>query len=126
MKEKNIKKILIIFAVLMLCSCSMFKGNSDSPFKAYKSIEPETTQMIEKGILSKEAEKEGLDLVKTSAHVIEFTKIDQYAKGKVRILGSYTSEEMEKRKLKNEIITYSVSFEYSYTTGWYVWNRSFD
>ena len=117
----------MLFIILgTMCSCSQFKDNSALPFKAYKSIEPETTQMIEKGILSKEAEKEGLDLDRTSAHVIEFTRIDQCAKGKVRILGGYSSEEMEKRKLNNGIITYSVSFEYSYTTGRYIWNRSFD
>ena len=110
----------------MMCSCGFLKDISDSPFKSYKSIEPETTQMIEKGILATEAEKERLDLAKSSAHVIEFTRIDQYAKGKVRILGNYTSAEVEKRKLKNEIINYSVSFEYSYTTGYYIWNRSFD
>ena len=120
------KKLFIISVVLMMCSCGMLKDNSDSPFKEYKIIEPEKTHMIEKGILSTEAENEGLDLTKSSAHVIEFTKIDQYAKGKVRILGNYTSEEMEKRKLKNGIINYTVSFEYSYATGWYVWNRSFD
>lgn len=120
------KKLFIVLIVLMICSCGMLKDNSSTPFKSYKSIEPETTQMIEKGILSTEAEKEGLDLNKTSAHVIEFTRIDQYAKGKVRILGNYTAEEMDKRKLKNGIINYTVLFEYSYSTGWYVWNRSFD
>jgi len=104
----------------------MLKDTSSSPFKSYKSIEPETTQMIEKGILSKESEKEGLDLSSSSAHVVEFTRIDQYAKGKVRILGNYTSAEMEKRKIKNGITNYTVTFEYSYTTGYYIWNRTFD
>jgi hypothetical protein len=120
------KKILIIFVALMLSSCGMLKDTSSSPFKSYKSIEPETTQMIEKGILSKESEKEGLDLSSSSAHVVEFTRIDQYAKGKVRILGNYTSAEMEKRKIKNGITNYTVTFEYSYTTGYYIWNRTFD
>ena len=101
-----------------------------SPFQEYKIIEPVVVQMIEKGILEKEIEKNGLIASKSSAHMLSFTKIGDYAKGDVRILGYFTDKKLEeinknRTKKRNYIIQYTCSFEYSYTTGSYTWSSDY-
>ena len=121
------KKIIVVLLLSgLLISCLGPKDNSGNKFEKIKVIEPETVKMIEDGIIGREAEKIGLDKEKSSAHMIEFERIGDYGKGKIRVLGRYTDEQINKENIRNSIISYTCSFEYSYTTGNYRWNRIID
>lgn len=120
------KIIVVLFLISLLISCIVPKDNSSNKFVEYKVIEPETVKMIEDGIIGREAIKNGLNADKSSAHVIAFEKTGDYAKGKVRILGRYTEEQMKKENIRDSIVDYTCTFEYSYKTGNYRWDRTFD
>ena len=120
------KIIVVLFLSGLLISCLGPKDNSGSKFEKVKVIEPETVKMIEDGIISKEAEINGLNKEKSSAHIISFEKTGDYAKGRVRILGRYTEEQLHKDKNLDPFNNYTCEFEYSYKTRTYNWHRVVD
>ena len=126
MLKENIRKSIINYTCLFEYSYKTGIYNWNKIIdENYTSMELDTIEMIEKGILETEAESKGLNLKQSSAHMLEYEKIGDYAKGKVRILGNYTDEQMKKDNIKNSIINYTCSFEYSYTTGYYSWHKEY-
>ena len=115
----------VLFGILALslyaCDSSISKLVDEAPFKKHKVIEPATVKSIEDRTLANEVEF-GLDEQKSSARIVSFTKIGNYATGKIRILDNITAEELAKvNKNKtssnqhNGIVNYDCSFEYTYT-----------
>lgn len=124
------RKILFLFICLSLVSCKPFDVNEvidevGNPFKEYTIIEKDVVEMLEKGILESEINKNGLNAEKTSAHVISFKKIGTYASGEVKILGQLTPEKQSELNKENDIVSYSCFFEYSYKTGQYIWRSNY-
>lgn len=131
------KIILISFILLGVSGCKQFDSlNPDeiirqagNPFKEYAVPDSKVAKEIEDGILETEAEKNGLDLTSTTAHLISLTKTGTLGKGEVRILGRLTDEKLEELKKKNlnenAIVNYSCYFEYSYKNGYFIWNSDY-
>ncbi len=129
------KLIFVLAVVLIMIGCTGETSSVDtlSPFKEYKINDKEVAEMVEEGILGAEAKSKGLVLEKSSAHLIAFERIGEYGKGKVRILGIISEEELEKinnsrgygERKANDIVNYYCDFEYSYRTGRYTWSNTF-
>ncbi|MBO7430685.1 MAG: hypothetical protein J6U56_06695 [Spirochaetia bacterium] len=124
------KIISVLLLSCLLISCfgpkNTLNASGENKIADFKMIEPETVKMIEEGIIGREAEKKGLIKEQSSAHIISFEKTGDYAKGKVRILGEYTKEQMKKENMYESFINYTCEFEYSYKTRSYNWHRIFD
>lgn len=128
------KKVLLVGllgSALLLSGCDTDIEKVAQPFKEYKIIENSTVNMIENKILSREAITYHLDETRSSGHIIEFTKIGDYAKGTMRVLGNisnYGMDELNKdryTKIKTDIVTYNIEFEYSYKTNRMSWSSGF-
>lgn len=132
------KYLLISLFALSLAGCNqtfspeeMIK-KSFNPFKEYVVNDQKLAKLVEDGILLTEINDKGLDILKSSAHLISYTKIGTYGKGEVRIMGKFTPEGLEKVHNKNylyrnvnDIINYTCTFEYSEKTGAYSWTSDY-
>lgn len=129
-------KKIIMFTTILLCLTACNPLDTDeiirqagNPFKEYTIPDTKLSESVENGILETEANKNGLDLLESSAHLISFTKIGTYGKGEVRILGNLTQEKLKELKKKNPkkngIVTYTCYFEYSFKNGSYTWRSDY-
>lgn len=129
-------KKIILLGTLLIAFSACNPVNTDeiirqagNPFKEYSIPDKNLAEGVEKGILETEAQKNGLDLERSSAHLISFTKIGTYGKGEVRILGNLTEEKLKELKKKNSkkngIVTYTCYFEYSFKNGSYTWHTDY-
>lgn len=115
------KKLLLTIAIIAtLTGCTsemspealLTKGLN--PFKEYKVNDTKVAKLAEDSILAKEAEVNGLDIEQSSAYVVSYTKIGEYGKGEMRILGTTKD---------NEPMNYTVIFEYSGKIQSLTWRR---
>ncbi|MGL4998399.1 MAG: hypothetical protein ACRC5T_05465 [Cetobacterium sp.] len=133
------KKLLFISFLVLLGGCTdditpeAILSKQLNPYKEYKINDVDVAKIVETGILQTEGESKSLDLESSSAHLISYKKLGEYGTGEVRILGYFTDEGLikvnEDRKfnsqIKNKIISYTCTFEYSYKTGRYTWLSDF-
>ena len=129
------KKLLLCITILLsFAGCQQINPDeiirqAGNPFKEYAIPDTKIAEVLENGILETEASSKGLDLSNSTAHLISFTKIGNYGKGEVRILGNRTSEKLSELKKKNpkitEIVTYTCYVEYSYKNGYFVWTSDY-
>lgn len=131
------KKLLLIAAVITtLTGCTdqlnpeKMLESSMNPFREYKITDTKIAEDLENGILRTEANKYGIDLEKSSAHLVSLKKIGTYGTGEIRILGRLTDKgiaQAENNRFKNvnSIVTYTCKFEYSYKNGSYSWVSDF-
>lgn len=129
------KKFLLCSVILLsLAGCQQFNPDEiirevGNPFKEYAVPDTKIAEVLETGILETEAESKGLDMARSTAHLIDFTKIGSYGKGEVRILANRTPEKLAELKKKNpkitEIVTYTCYVEYSYKNGYFVWTSNY-
>ncbi len=129
------KKLLMLGTlILVFTACNPIDTDevirqAGNPFKEYSIPDQKLAENVENGILETEAKKNGLDLEKSSAHLINFTKIGTYGKGEVRILGNLTEEKLKKLQKKNpkknSIVTYTCYFEYSFKNNYYTWSTDY-
>jgi len=134
------KKIILLAALLIAFSgCSeelnpeeIFEKNLN-PYREYQINDTKVAKIVEDGILETEATTKGLDLKKSSAHLISFKKLGKYGSGEVRILAYFTDEGLERvndrivygTKINNKIINFTCKFEYSYKNDKYTWTTNF-
>lgn len=133
------KKMLVVLSVVgFLTGCTeqmsldpeSMLSSAINPFREYKVNDTKVADEVEKGILETEARKYGIDLEKTSAHMISFKKVGSYGSGEIRILGNLSQEGIEKAKKAgfdrpNPVLAYTCSFEYSYKNNSYTWKSEF-
>lgn len=133
------KKLLFISFLVLLGGCTdditpeAILSKQLNPYKEYKINDVDVAKIVETGILETEGGSKSLDLEASSAHLISYKKLGEYGTGEVRILGYFTDEGLikvnEDRKfnsqIKNKIISYTCTFEYSYKTGRYTWLSDF-
>lgn len=102
---------------------------SMNPFVEYHVPDRETADELERGILAREADKNGLDTAKTSAHMISLKKIGTYGTGEVMIMGELTSTELTKLKNRgvetNGILSYKCEYEYDFKRGTFTWRSGY-
>lgn len=135
------KKIILMLTLMVLMVGCTDDLNPEkilekqmNPFKEYKVNDTDVAKIVEEGILMAEAESKGLEITKSSAHLISYKKIGEYGTGEVRILGILNEKGLKKinenrlygiEKVTNDIINYSCIFEYSYKSGRYTWSSTF-
>lgn len=134
------KKLILLGALLLVFSGCTEELNPEkifekglNPYREYQINDTKVAKLVEDGILETEAATKGLDLKKSSAHLISYTKLGQYGSGEIRILAYFTDEGLKRvndnitygTRITNKIINFTCKFEYSYKNGQYTWTTNF-
>jgi len=134
------KKIILLGAILIAFSGCTEEINPEkifekslNPYREYQINDTKVAKLVEEGILETEVATKGLDLEKSSAHLISYKKLGEYGSGEVRILAYFTEEGLKVvnnnisygTRVTNKIINFTCKFEYSYKTDQYTWTTNF-
>ncbi len=134
------KKLILLAAILFSFSGCTEEFNTEeiferglNPYREYQINDTKVAKLVEDGILGAESVTKGLNLEKSSAHLISYTKLGEYGSGEIRILAHFTDEGLNRvndnitygKKVTNKIINFTCKFEYSYKNGQYTWTTNF-
>ncbi len=134
------KKLILLAAILIVFSGCTEEFDTEkiferglNPYREYQINDTKVAKLVEDGILETESAAKGLDLKKSSAHLISYIKLGEYGSGEVRILAHFTDEGLNRvndnitygKKVTNKIINFTCKFEYSYKNGQYTWTTNF-
>lgn len=134
------KKIILLGAILIAFSGCTDEINPEkifekslNPYREYQINDTKVAKLVEDGILETEAATKGLDLKKSSAHLVSYRKLGEYGSGEVRLLAYFTDEGLKKvndnisygTRVTNKIINFTCKFEYSYKNNQYTWTTNF-